>query len=93
LIVSFGDARTQDVYNGVRAKGLPPDILRVAFRKLDMLNIAHALNDLRIPPANRLEQLQGNLTGHHSIRINNQWRIVFRWVDGNVEDVRIVDYH
>ena len=74
-------------------KKVTPDIQRVAFRKLRMLNRAITLNDLRIPPANRLEQLHGDRKGQHGIRINDRWRICFKWRKGDVNDVEIVDYH
>ena len=93
MIVSFADGFTRQLFDGERVKGLPSDVFSVAWRKLDMLNRAHTLDDLRIPPANRLEALKGDLRGFHSIRINDQWRIVFRWRDGNAEAVRITDYH
>ena len=93
MILSFGDARTERLYDGERVKGFPPELVPVAWRKLDMLNRARALEDLRIPPANRLEVLRGDLKGFNSIRINDRWRIVFQWRDGDVEAVRIVDYH
>jgi proteic killer suppression protein len=74
-------------------KGFPGDIARVARRKLVQLNNAGALADLAVPPGNRLEALQGDLAGKHSIRINDQWRIIFRWTGAGPEDVEIVDYH
>lgn len=96
MIVSFGDRATAALYHGERGKAIrkfPPDICRAALRKLDVLNGARELKDLRSPPGNRLEALQGDLAGFHSIRINVQWRIVFRWVDGDARDVSVVDYH
>ncbi|MNY70630.1 Toxin HigB-1 [compost metagenome] len=75
------------------ARKLPQDMQRVALRKLRQLMAAATLDDLRIPPGNRLEALAGDRAGQHSIRINDQWRICFRWVDGNAHDVEIVDYH
>jgi proteic killer suppression protein len=93
VIRGFGDKRTVRLYDGGRSTGFPPEVLRVAWRKLDILNNARSLDDLRAPPGNRLEALRGDLRGWHSIRINDQWRIVFRWRDGGEEDVRIVDYH
>ena len=72
---------------------MPPDIQQVALRKLRMINNAKTINDLRIPPANRLEKLTGNRSGQHSIRINDQWRICFIWKDGDATDVEITDYH
>ena len=94
-IVSFADAATEDLYNGVhsaRVRSFPNDVVKAALRKLDMLNAAHVLDDLRVPPGNRLEALKGALAGYHSIRVNSQWRIVFRWSNG-AHDVRLVDYH
>lgn len=93
MIQSFADERTERLYHGQGVKGLPPDIVRVALRKLDMLNNAKVLDDLRSPPGNRLELLHGDLGGLYSIRINAQWRLVFAWAGGNVQQVRIVDYH
>ncbi|MEE8336752.1 MAG: type II toxin-antitoxin system RelE/ParE family toxin [Dehalococcoidia bacterium] len=96
MIESFGDRATRALYHGDRGahrRRLPPNIQRTALRKLDMLDAAHALGDLRAPPGNRLEALRGDLKGLHSIRVNEQWRIVFRWSDGDAHDVRIVDYH
>ncbi len=75
------------------AKGFPPDLAAVARRKLVQINAAVALADLAVPPGNRLEALKGDLSGKHSIRINDQWRVVFRWTDPGPEDVEIVDYH
>ena len=95
-IQSFGDLRTEDVWDGTtnaRTRGLPPDVLKIGPRKLDMLNAAKDLDDLKAPPGNRLEPLKGHLAGFHSIRINSQWRIVFRWTPAGPEDVKIVDYH
>ena len=96
MIASFGDRATEDLYHGRRTKAtrhLPADIHRVALRKLDMLNAARTLQDLMSPPGNRVEALRGYLRGYHSIRINDQWRVVFRWVAGEAHDVRIADYH
>jgi proteic killer suppression protein len=95
-IQSFGDKRTEDVWNGVdntRTRLLPSTILKAARRKLDMLNAAKTLDDLRAPPGNHLEALKGSLKGFHSVRINSQWRIVFRWTESGPADVQIVDYH
>ena len=94
-IQSFRDSATADLYHGrttSRVRRFPNDILKVALRKLDVLNAAHKLDDLRSPPANRLEALKGDLAGFHSIRVNAQWRIIFRWNSG-VQDVALVDYH
>ncbi len=93
MITGFRDRETEKIWEGKPSRRLPPDIQAVARRKLRMLNNAHKLDDLRIPPANRLEALQGKRKGQHSIRINDQWRICFVWSDANVHDVEIVDYH
>jgi len=93
VIRSFADDETEGIWEGFRSRRLPPDIQPTALRKLRMLNQAKVLDDLRVPPGNRLEALRGNLAGHYSIRINSQWRIVFKWQDGGPADVRIVDYH
>lgn len=93
MIKSFGDKETEKVWKGTFSKKLPPEIQHVARRKLRMLNSAQKLDDLRIPPANRLEKLIGDLENHYSIRINVQWRIVFYWDGIGVIDVQIVDYH
>ena len=96
MIRSFGDPATADLYHGrhtARARRVPADVAPVACRKLDYLRRAVRLDDLRAPPGNRLEALRGNLQGFHSIRVNDQWRIIFRWVDGDAWDVSLVDYH
>ncbi|PWN56675.1 type II toxin-antitoxin system RelE/ParE family toxin [Abyssibacter profundi] len=93
MIRSFRCAETESIWRGVRSKRLPPEMQSVARRKLRMLNNAVDLNDLRVPPANRLEALKGERKGQHSIRINRQWRICFVWRDANAEQVEIVDYH
>ncbi len=93
MIESFGDGETKKVYQGIRSTRLPEDIQHRARRKLRMLNQARELRDLRIAPANRLEAMRGNLRGHWSIRINDQWRILFRWKEGTVGEARIKDYH
>lgn len=93
MIRSFKDARTEAVASGRSPKGFPPDIVRVAVRKLTILNSVAVLDDLRSPPGNRLEALKGDRHGQHSIRVNDQWRICFVWKDGGAEDVEIVDYH
>ena len=76
-----------------RSRKLPPDIQSVALRKLRLINAAKKVDDLKVPPGNRLEALKGNLAGKHSIRINDQWRVVFRWTNAGPEDVEIIDYH
>jgi toxin HigB-1 len=93
MIVSFGDGKTETIWNGERNRRLPSDIQVVALRKLRLTNAAKKVDDLRVPPGNRLERLKGERAGQWSIRINDQWRIVFRWTDGGAEDVAIVDYH
>lgn len=96
MIQSFGDKRTEDLFQGIsnrETRKFPADLIKVAVRKLDMLNAAYQLDDLRSPPGNRLEALKGDLKGFYSIRINDQWRIIFQWQNGNVLAVKIVDYH
>lgn len=96
MIKSFGNRITEDLYHGVgssRVRSLPPKIVESARYKLDILNAATTLQDLRMPPGNRLEALKGDRAGLHSIRINAQWRIVFRWVGSDATEVHIVDYH
>lgn len=93
MIQSFRCAETRKVFDGEFARRLPTNIQTVAHRKLLQLNVAGSLDDLRIPPANRLETLRGNRKGQHSIRINQQWRVCFRWANDGAHDVEIVDYH
>ena len=93
MIKTFKDEETQKVFHRERSKKLPPDIQQVALRKLRMINNAYAINDLRIPPANRLEKLTGDRAGQYSIRINDRWRICFEWKSNNAYDVEITDYH
>lgn len=96
MIVSFGDAATEDLYHGrhtSRVRRLPTDVVAVVLRKLDMLRAANQLLDLRSPPGNRLEALRGNYAGYHSIRVNDQWRIVFRWESDGAHEVSLRDYH
>jgi proteic killer suppression protein len=93
VIVSFQDDETATIWAGRRSRRLPHDIQAVALRKLRLLNNARRLEDLRIPPANRLEALKGDRRGQHSIRINDQWRICFSWRENNAHEVEIVDYH
>jgi len=96
VIKSFGDKATSDLFHGnssSKVRRLPVQILDSAIYKLDILNAATSLKDLRSPPGNRLEALRGDYKGYHSIRINAQWRIVFRWEDSSAFDVAIVDYH
>ena len=93
MIISFGDKETKKIWDGERVKGLSAEIQNVARRKLRMLNNSIDLNDLMIPPSNRLEKLKGDLKEFYSIRINNQWRIIFKWNNSNAELVEIIDYH
>ncbi|MHB1798986.1 type II toxin-antitoxin system RelE/ParE family toxin [Metallibacterium scheffleri] len=93
MIRDFADKEAEKIWGGTPSRRLPADIQTVARRKLRMLNNATTLDDLRVPPANRLEALKGDLKGQHSIRINEQWRICFRWMDGDAHGVQIVDYH
>jgi toxin HigB-1 len=93
MIISFGNKDTESIWNGIRVKNMSLEIQTVGRRKLRMLNNSQTINDLRIPPSNRLEKLSGNLDGFHSIRINDQWRIIFKWIEGQSEEVKIVDYH
>jgi proteic killer suppression protein len=96
MIVSFGDKATADLFHGIsssKVRTLPNQIHEMALYKLDIINAAQNLDDLKSPPGNRLEQLRGDLKGFHSIRINNQWRIAFRWEANSAHDVQIMDYH
>lgn len=93
MILTFGSKETQKIWEGERVKGIPHELQEIGRRKLRMLNNSQNLNDLTIPPSNRLEKLKGNLKEYYSIRINDQWRIVFKWKDGNTTDVEIMDYH
>lgn len=93
MIRSFRDRKTEDVFRRERVRVLHPDVQRLAQRKLVMLDAAESLQDLRLPPGNRLERLSGDRAGQHSIRVNDQWRICFHWRDGDAHDVEIVDYH
>jgi proteic killer suppression protein len=96
MIVSFGDKATEDLYHGratSRIRRFPPNVVKTALRKLDIVNAAKDLKDLQSPPANRLEALKGEWEGFHSIRVNEQWRVVFRWQGLDAHDVRLTDYH
>jgi len=96
MIASFGDRATPDLYHGRmtgRVLRIQSGMRRIACRKLDMIEYAHDLRDLRVPPGNRLEALRGDLRGYHSIRINEQWRVIFQWQGGAAHNVSIVDYH
>lgn len=96
MITSFGDRATEDLFHGhatSRARRFPPKIIRRALHQLDMLNAARDLKDLRSPPGNRLEALKGDLAGFYSIRVDSQWRIIFRWEAPDASEARLVDYH
>ncbi|MCK6609217.1 MAG: type II toxin-antitoxin system RelE/ParE family toxin [Flavobacterium sp.] len=93
MIISFGGKETKKIWEGERVKGFSTEIQGIARRKLRMLNNSQDLTDLMIPPSNRLEKLKGNLKDFYSIRINNQWRVIFKWNNGNAEQVEIIDYH
>ncbi len=93
MILTFGTKETEKIWKGERVAKLPLDIQTVGRRKLRMLNNSQNLADLRIPPSNRLEKLGGNLNGYYSIRINDQWRIIFQWNNGQASEVEIIDYH
>ena len=93
MIRSFRDHDTERIFQRQKVRRFPPDLRRVALRKLVMLDAATTLADLKVPPANRLEKLAGDRLGQHSIRINDQFRICFRWLGSDAHDVEIVDYH
>lgn len=93
MLKSFADQETEKIWNLQRSKRFPADIQQRALNKLAMISRAAGLDDLKIPPANRLEALKGDRRGEFSIRINQQWRICFRWKDGDAHDVEITDYH
>jgi len=93
MIKTFADRRTQELYVTGKSKQFPADIAKRAARKLEYVDLATQLNDLKVPPGNRLHALEGNRKGQHSIAINDQWRIYFRFSDGDAFDVEICDYH
>ncbi|HLF62647.1 MAG TPA: type II toxin-antitoxin system RelE/ParE family toxin [Saprospiraceae bacterium] len=93
MIKSFADVETERIWKGGVSSKLPVNIQQVARRKLRMINNAQDLQDLTVPPANRLEKLSGSLKGFYSIRVNLQWRVIFSWTNGNAFDVKIIDYH
>jgi len=93
MIVSFASKETKKIWDGERIKGLTTDLQEIARRKLRMLNNSQNIMDLQVPPSNRLEKLKGNLKEYYSIRVNDQWRIIFKWDKGNAADVEILDYH
>lgn len=93
MIQSFGDRDTERLFRRDRVRRFPAELQRTMLRKLVLVDAAEQLDDLRVPPGNRLEKLRGDRAGQHSIRINDQWRVCFRWKDGNAYEVEIVDYH
>lgn len=93
MIVSFGSRDTEKIWDGERIKKIPVDVQQVGRRKLRTLNNSQSIRDLTIPPSNRLEKLSGNLKDFYSIRINDQWRIIFKWQNNHATEVEIVDYH
>lgn len=93
MIVSFGSKETEKIWNGERVKKFPPEIQQIGRRKLRMLNNSQSTQDLKIPPSNRLEKLSGILKDFYSIRINDQWRIIFKWDNNQAKEVEIIDYH
>lgn len=93
MIQSFADAETEKIFHGLVSRRLPQNLQPVMHRKLVMLNAVAKLDDLRVPPGNRLEALKGGRKGQHSIRVNQQWRLCFRWTENGPGDVEIVDYH
>lgn len=93
MIGSFGSKETKLIWQGIRVRKMPIEIQHIGRRKLRMLNNSQNISDLRIPPSNRLEKLTGNRKLFYSIRINNQWRIIFKWNNGNANEVEIIDYH
>lgn len=93
MIISFGSKETERIWSGERVNSLPPEIQQIGRRKLRMINNSQNISDLRIPPSNRLEKLSGKLRNFHSIRINDQWRIIFIWENNLASEVRIIDYH
>jgi proteic killer suppression protein len=93
MIFSFADKDPERIWQGLRVRRFSPQIADRALAKLRLLDAATSVEDLRLPPGNRLEQLRGERSGQHSIQINDQWRVCFRWIDGNAQDVEIADYH
>jgi proteic killer suppression protein len=96
MIISFGNKTTENIFNGIsnkKTRSLPNEIIGIIQRKLDYINAAVELNDLKVPPGNRLEKLKGNLKEYHSIRINDQFRIIFIWETHGTSKVQVIDYH
>ncbi len=93
MILSFGTKETEKIWRGERVKRLPNEIQEIGRRKLRMINNSQTIADLTVPPSNKLEKLKGKLKDFYSIRINDQWRIIFKWDNGNTTEVEIIDYH
>jgi toxin HigB-1 len=93
MILSFGSKETEKIWEGKRVSRLPIEIQEMGRRKLRMLNNSQNISDLKIPPSNKLEKLKGKLKDYYSVRINDQWRIMFKWNSGNATEVEIIDYH
>ena len=93
MILSFANKETEKIWNGERVKKIPVEIQKIGRRKLRMLNNSQDINDIKVPPSNRLEKLGGKLKDFYSIRINDKWRIIFRWYNGHTKEVKIIDYH
>ena len=93
MIISFGSKETEKIWNGERVGKLPWEIQEICRRKLRMLNSSQSINDLKVPPSNRLEKLSGKLKEYYSIRVNDQWRIIFKWISNNAFEAEIIDYH
>ena len=93
MVKTFGNKETEKIYKSERVPKIPLDIQKIGLRKLIMLDYSTDLKDLQIPPSNRLKKLEGNLKDYYSIRINDQWRIIFKWEDNNAYEVEIIDYH
>jgi proteic killer suppression protein len=93
MIISFADKETEKIWNGERIKKIPVEIQKIGRRKLRMLNSSQDINDMKVPPSNKLEKLGGRLKEFFSIRINDQWRIIFKWYKGHAKEVKIIDYH
>ncbi len=93
MIIPFGSKETEQIWNGIIVNKIPVEIQNIGRRKLRMLNSSQTTMDLKIPPSNRLEKLSGKLKEYYSIRINRQWRIIFKWNSGNASEVKIIDYH
>jgi len=93
MILSFGSKDTEKIWNGIRVSKMPLEIQTIGRRKLRMISNSQNIQDLTIPPSNKLEKKKGNLKDYYSIRINDQWRIIFKWENGNASEVEIIDYH